>query len=81
MRTGNGKYVWSMYDHEKGKVRDYKSSGRFIFLWPKKNRELSDYFSGRLSAKGFLLISDGKGDFVIGTLKNKGVFILSRRAI
>ena len=78
---GNGIYVWSMDDQAKGKVKNDKFGGRFIFLWPKKNRELSDYFLGKLHAKGFLVISDGNGDFVIGTLKNKVLFILSRRAI
>ena len=79
VRTGNGVYVWSMDDHEK--VKNNKFGGRFIFLWPKSNLELNDYFSGRLHAKGFLIVSDGRGDFVIGTLENRGVFILSRRAI
>ena len=77
----NGIYVWSLDDHAKGKVKNDKFGGRFIFLWPKKNRELSDYFSGKLHAKGFLVISDGNGDFVIGTLRNRGLFILSRRVI
>lgn len=80
-RTGKGVYVWSMIDHEKNKKKYSRFSGRFIFLWPKSNRELSDYFLGKLHAKGFLVISDGNGDFVIGTLKSSGVFILSRRAI
>lgn len=68
-------------NNEKSKMKFSKFGGRFIFLWPKRNRELSDYFLGKLRAKGFLVISDGKGDFVIGTLKKSGVFILSRRAI
>lgn len=81
LRTGKGTYVWSMDDHDKGKLKNNKYGGRFIFLWPRINLELNDYFSGTLHAKGFLVVSDGRGDFVIGTLKNRGVFILSRRAI
>lgn len=81
VRTGKGIYTWSMDDHDKRKVKNNKFGGRFIFLWPRINFELNDYFTGRLNAKGFLVISDGRGDFVIGTLHNRGAFILSRRPI
>ena len=80
-RTGNGIYVWSVADGEKRMADKSKYGGKVIFLWPRIKLELNDCFTGRLNAKGVLVISDGNGDFVIGTLKNSGVFILSRRAI
>ena len=65
----------------KEKLKTINLAAGLFFSGQKKNHELSDYFLGKLHAKGFLVISDGNGDFVIGTLKNKGLFILSRRAI
>lgn len=79
VRTEKGVYVWSTDTPEKAKNNKFGS--RFVFLWPKSNLELNEYFSGKLHAKGFMVISDGRGDFVIGTLKSRGLFILSRRAI